>query len=149
VSDQLDQWYGSISKSATGMDPNGKAQHDPGAKLDDGKNRLGLVLGSFSRALEEVGCVGTYGANKYTPNGWLTVPNGVERYTDAMYRHLLREAQGQELDEESGLRHAAQVAWNALARLELMLRGQIVTRDAEAKIEPVGRETRPWRIELY
>lgn len=104
------------------IDPNGKQAHDAGSKLDAGKNRLGLVLGGFALALEEVGRVGTFGANKYTPNGWQTVPNGVERYTDAMYRHLMKEAQGEQVDPDSGTFHAAQAAWNALARLDLMIR---------------------------
>jgi len=93
------------------------------------------VLMAFSRALLEVGKVGTYGANKYSPNGWMGVPNGKDRYTDAMFRHLFEEGStfsfdeatgllraGVAIDEETGLLHAAQTAWNALARLELMLR---------------------------
>lgn len=103
-------------------DPNGKNANDPGSKLDAGKNRLGLVLGGFALALEEVGRVGTFGAAKYAPNGWMSVPGGVERYTDAMYRHLMKEAQGELIDPDSGTFHAAQAAWNALARLDLMLR---------------------------
>lgn len=39
-----------------------------------------------------------------------------------MYRHLLAEAQGEAMDSDTGLRHAAHAAWNALARLDLMLR---------------------------
>lgn len=105
-------------------DPNGKSPHDPGAKLDAGKTRLGLVLLGFSRALEEVGKVGTFGANKYTDNGWESVPNGIERYTDAMLRHLLATAMGELRDKESGLHHDAHAAWCALARLELTLRGE-------------------------
>lgn len=104
------------------FDPNGKQANEPGSKLDAGKNRLGLVLGGFALALEEVGRVGTFGANKYTSNGWQTVPNGVERYTDAMYRHLMKEAQGELIDPDSKTFHAAQAAWNALARLDLILR---------------------------
>lgn len=103
-------------------DPFGKNSKDAGAKLDAGKNRLGLVIGSFARALTEVGRVGTYGANKYTPNGWVSVPDGVNRYTDAMYRHLLSEASGVECDGDTNLLHAAHTAWNALARLDLMMR---------------------------
>lgn len=103
-------------------DPTGKDPHTPGAKLDAGKNRLGLVFGGFSLALEEVGRVGTYGAQKYTDYGWSTVPNGIERYTDAMYRHLLAEANGKDFDKDTNLLHAAHAAWNALARLELMVR---------------------------
>lgn len=102
-------------------DPTGRAQHEAGAKLDGGKTRASLVLGGFSRALEHVAMVGTYGAAKYTDNGWRAVPAGRERYTDAMLRHLLAEAQGLECDPESQLLHAAHAAWNALARLELML----------------------------
>lgn len=81
-----------------------------------------LVLGGFSHALMEVIKVGTFGAKKYTPNGWLEVPNGVERYSDAMGRHWLYEMQGESHDPDSKLLHAAHLAWNALARLELMVR---------------------------
>lgn len=103
-------------------DPNGLDAHAPGAKLDAGKVRPSLIVGGFSRALLAVAEVGTYGADKYTDGGWAHVPDGVRRYTDAMLRHHLAEALGP-IDEDSGLTHAAQTAWNALARLELMLRG--------------------------
>jgi hypothetical protein len=101
-------------------DPGGLKPSDPGAKLDAGKTKTG-VLSDFARALNAVAEVGTFGANKYSRGGWQTVPNGVERYTDAMWRHLLEEPIS-EFDVDSGLRHAAHVAWNALARLELTLR---------------------------
>lgn len=104
------------------QDPHGKDPHEPGAKLDHGKNRLGLIFAGFPRALQAVGEVGTYGANKYTDNGWESVPNGHSRYTDAMYRHLLKEHAGEQDDPDTGIAHAAHTAWNALARLELMLR---------------------------
>lgn len=105
----------------TAADPTGRAAHEPGAKLDAGKEPMRLVLHAMPRALLAVGEVAGYGAGKYSENGWLHVPHGIARYTDAMLRHALHE--GMELrDPESGLRHAAQVAWNALARLELMLR---------------------------
>lgn len=107
------------------VDPNGKDPHSPGAKLDAGKVRPGLVLGGFANALLEVAAVGTFGANKYSDNGWLSVPNGLARYTDAMLRHHFAEAGGEELDEDSGLRHAAHRAWNALAVLELALREKV------------------------
>ena len=78
------------------------------------------MASGFSGALLEVAKVSTYGAHKYTPNGWKSVPDGVQRYSDAMLRHLLAESISP-TDDESGLLHAAQVAWNALARLELMI----------------------------
>jgi Domain of unknown function (DUF5664) len=98
--------------------------HVPGAKLDSGKARLSLVFGNFASALEAVGEVGTFGARKYTDNGWLTVPNGLERYTDALYRHLLAHARGEECDPESGLSHLAHVCWNSLAIAELTKRSK-------------------------
>ena len=82
----------------------------------------GHVFAGFARALERVADVGTFGANKYTDNGWESVPHGRARYTDALYRHLLAEGRGETNDSESGLEHAAHTAWNALARLELQLR---------------------------
>jgi hypothetical protein len=106
----------------TEHDPTGRNAKDPGSKLDAGKPRCSLVLGGFAAALEQVAKVGTFGANKYTDNGWKTVPNGEERYTDALYRHLLKESQGEQCDADSNLLHAAHTAWNALARLELMLK---------------------------
>lgn len=107
---------------STEQDPNGKDPHQPGAKLDSGKLRAGLVLGDFSRALESVTRIGTFGANKYTASGWIEVPEGEARYTDAMWRHLLQDAQGLDLDTQSGLDHFSHFVWNALAVLELRLR---------------------------
>jgi len=101
-------------------DPNGIGQHEPGAKLDDGKP-LGGLLSMFSNALMAVVEVGTFGANKYTRGGWQTVDEGYTRYSDAMWRHLLKEPL-EPIDTDSGLKHEAHLAWNALARLELMLR---------------------------
>lgn len=105
---------------STEYDPNGLRPSDPGAKLDAGKVMAG-VLADFPRALKEVAAVGTFGAKKYSRGGWQSVPNGVERYTDAFWRHLLEEGIDP-VDTDSGLLHAAHVAWNALARLELMIR---------------------------
>lgn len=118
---------GTMIDRSNEQDPHGKNPHEAGAKLDAGKNRLGMVLLGFSRALMAVGVVGTYGASKYSDNGWMAVPDGVARYTDAMYRHQVTE--GFESHEPStGLLHAAQGAWNALARLELMLREGVPVR---------------------
>lgn len=107
------------------QDPNGIDQHSPGSKLDAYKTKPDLVLGGFSRALNAVAQVGTYGAKKYTPSGWRVVPDGIERYSDAMMRHYLAERAGkdgrEERDSESSFLHAAHLAWNALARLELIL----------------------------
>lgn len=103
-------------------DPHGIDAHTPGAKLDAGKPRPALVLGGFARALQAVTDVGTFGAQKYTPNGWVHVPNGAERYADAEMRHWLAEQAGERCDPQTGIPHAAHAAWNALARLELLLR---------------------------
>ena len=106
---------------ATEHDPHCLTANDPGAKFDAGKVRPSLILNDMPRAILEVSKVGTYGATKYSEGGWKYVEGGVARYTDAMDRHRLKEGL-ESNDEESGLLHAAQVAWNALARLELMLR---------------------------
>ena len=115
------------------VDPNGLTPHTPGAKLDQGKNRLGLVLMDFASALMEVGKVGTYGAKKYTEHGWVSVPDAEQRYTDALFRHLLAEGNGEIKDPDTQLLHAAHAAWNALARLRFILeRQQTIAPNAEA-----------------
>lgn len=113
-----------IPNLPTEIDPNGKSAHEPGAKLDAGKPMVSLVLGGFARALLEVSKVGTFGARKYTPNGWMTVPNGIERYADAGMRHNLYRAMGETHDPDSKLLHLAHEAWNKLAELELLLRAE-------------------------
>lgn len=105
-----------ITAIDTAVDP-----HVPGAKLDQGKTRPSLIFSSMPYALMAVAEVGTYGANKYSENGWMEVPNGIARYTDAMYRHLLATSAE---DGESGLPHLAHACWNLLAVLELKLRGE-------------------------
>jgi len=96
--------------------------HKAGAKDDSGKPDLDLVLGDFSKALQKVGEIGTKGAIKYSEHGWLSVPDGQRRYSSALLRHYFLESEGEYLDPELNLPHAACVAWNALARLELILR---------------------------
>jgi hypothetical protein len=98
-------------------DPGGLPLSTPGAKADANKPRVDLVFDGFALALTEVARVATFGAAKYSEHGWLQVPNGFERYTAAMDRHRLQHG----LDDDSGLLHAAHLAWNALARLEIML----------------------------
>ena len=106
---------------ATEHDPHGLTANDPGAKFDAGKVRPSLIINAMPLALLAVSEVGTYGAKKYSEGGWQDVENGFARYTDAMDRHRLKEGIGL-FDDESTFLHAAQVAWNALARLELLLR---------------------------
>lgn len=120
-------------------DPNGLTPHSAGAKLDAGKPDASLLL-MFGRALVEVSAVGTFGARKYSRGGWQHVSDGANRYTAAMLRHLLAENEGP-IDGESGLRHAAQVAWNALARLELILREEKKNHEQQGivyAVDPTG-----------
>lgn len=105
------------------VDPLGKSQHDPGAKLDSGKAPVMQgVIQYFPRALAAVARVSAIGARKYAWKGWESVPNGIERYGDALGRHLLAEEIEGPTDADTQCLHAEQVAWNALARLELILR---------------------------
>lgn len=107
----------------TEHDPTGRKPHEPGAKLDAGKvPALRGVIQYFPRALAVVADISKHGASKYAWRGWEEVPDGVDRYGDSLVRHLLAECIDGWRDTDSGLPHAGHVAWNALARLELMLR---------------------------
>ena len=105
-------------------DPNGLNQHAPGAKLDSGKAEYDMVLFSFPNALAHVDRVGKFGAKKYTPGGFLEVPNGQARYFNAEMRHGSAHLQGEQRDMESKELHLAHKAWCALAQLELFLQGK-------------------------
>lgn len=92
-------------------------------KYDGGKAPIFRgVVSYFPRAAKAVAEVSGFGASKYAWAGWEGVDDGFNRYSDAMVRHLMREGEGEILDPDSGLLHAAHTAWGALARLELMLR---------------------------
>jgi hypothetical protein len=82
------------------------------------------VLCMFPRAIRAVANISAHGAEKYSWYNWLTVPDGVERYRDAQVRHVMDEAVDGPNDPDSGHLHAAAAAWNALARLELILRAE-------------------------
>lgn len=92
-------------------------------KYDAGKSPLFRgCLGYFPKALRAVADVSLFGATKYAWKGWENVPDGFIRYTDGLARHLSYEGEGQTIDPDSRLLHAQHVAWNALARLELLLK---------------------------
>ena len=104
-------------------DPYGLDPKSSGAKLDAGKPCLWRgAIDYFPGALRAVATVSTFGATKYSWKGWSTVPEGFERYSDAMVRHLVAESAEGPWDNDSGILHAAHVAWGSLARLEFLLR---------------------------
>lgn len=77
-------------------------------KFDSGKLRYSLIPPEATKALASVL---TYGAKKYKPNNWKQA-NDIERYVDALYRHLELWRGGQEFDEESGLSHLSHALTN-------------------------------------
>jgi len=117
-----------LANNGQEADPAGIPANVPGAKLDSGKAPIfrGL-LQYFPRAAEKVALLSLYGAEKYTWKGWEAVPGGIDRYGDATSRHVVKEQVEGLYDSEWAARgktvlHATAVAWNALARLELILR---------------------------
>ncbi len=115
--------YAELDKQATVE--NIKQLHLPGMKYDEGKPNLALVFGGFNKALLDVGHIGTFGARKYTPNGWKEVDNLYERYSSALLRHMFAAMSSRVkdiYDNETGRLHLAHVAWNALALTEHMLK---------------------------
>ena len=103
-----------------------ESKPQPGQKFDGSKRRvIQGFINYFPRAIEAVTEVSEYGTVKYNagkfPTTWKEVVGGIVRYTDALGRHLLEEAKGNTHCPESGLMHAKQTAWNAMARLELIL----------------------------
>ena len=108
-------------------------QHQKGVKLDSEKIDMSL-LQELPLALVEVARVMDYGQTKYTRGGFLDVENAVQRYSAAMLRHFFAESKSKYDSEDAfyqtekgkrfayKIRHDAQVAVNALFRLECRLR---------------------------
>jgi hypothetical protein len=114
------------STEALEVDPLGKSSKEPGSKLDARKpDMLRGAIQYFPRALSAVAHVSELGAAKYSWKGWESVPNGIQRYGAALARHLCHEYDTTDSGPGglgSDVLHASQVAWNALARLELILK---------------------------
>ena len=87
-----------------------------GVKHDQGKTRMELFFRGCSNAIEKVAEVMTFGANKYTDDGWQDVE--AKRYWDALYRHLNAHHKGELNDDESGLTHLAHAATNIMFLIE-------------------------------
>lgn len=105
-----------------------------GKKFDAGKAPIVQgCLHYFPKALLAVAQVSAYGAKKYnvpfSDKNWSRLEDAFNRYTDGMGRHLMLEsleatdtgAYDPTGAKGSEMLHAAHVAWNALARLELLL----------------------------
>src|ERR1700747_627492 len=93
-----------------------------GRKDDRGKPALYRgICRQFPRALRAVAASSSHGAVRYGWENWKRVPEGFERYSDAMVRHLAAESEETPFDHDSGEHHASHVCWNSLARLELLL----------------------------
>lgn len=82
---------------------------EAGVKLDNGKLRYSLIP---PEALEELAKVMTFGAEKYTPNGWKSVPEAKERYMDALFRHIEKYRKGEKFDNESNISHLSHALTN-------------------------------------
>lgn len=99
-----------------------------GMKYDTGKPKMDLVFDGMPNALEGLGEVLTFGAQKYAAHSWQTVPEGKSRYKAALIRHLIAHSRGESNDPESGLSHLAHAFCNAAFIYELELRdGQKTT----------------------
>lgn len=129
-------------------------------KFDDDK--VNIVRGAIQRfplALREIAKVSALGSRKYNlppdDSDFMKVEDGFGRYTDALGRHLTAEKIDGPINVEYGgalpqvgvkVLHAAQVAWNALARLEIYLRDQnakaLVAADMSVR-EGAGHDTAP------
>ena len=75
------------------------------SKPDAGKPIAGAVYEYFPRAILAVGRVCGFGAPRYGRGTWASLPDGHQRRTDAMHRHLLAHATGEKTDPESGQSH--------------------------------------------
>lgn len=80
-----------------------------GLKFDAGKTRVELIS---PVAMEELGKVLAYGAQKYADHNW-TKGIAWSRIIGSLLRHLFAYMRGERVDPESGCSHLAHVLCNA------------------------------------
>jgi hypothetical protein len=118
-----------VTVTDAGVEPIRCPCHEEARKASTGKCK-GFHLLPWD-ALEELARVYEYGAKKYAPNSWRDVPNAIEEYTNAMFRHIRAVAEGRVWDEEAAvlgyrIRHQSMVLWNAAAVTALTQKRDIV-----------------------
>lgn len=86
-----------------------KSVEHKGLRYNQGKLRYDLL---HPYAIEQLAKVFTRGAEKYAPRNW---ENGMSwtSVIASLKRHLAAFERGEEIDEETGLLHSAQIEWNA------------------------------------
>lgn len=89
-----------------------------GFKLDAGKPRIGLVLREVPHAIEKLGTVLGFGAEKYSIGNWKNLEDIEGRFLDSMMRHLTAYHKGEKVDPESGESHLAHAFFNLAILLE-------------------------------
>ena len=82
-----------------------------GVKYDSEKLRYDLLPPECIREIVEIL---TLGAKKYEDENWKKVDNAKDRYYAALMRHLEAWREGEKIDRESGKRHLAHMASNAI-----------------------------------
>ena len=80
-----------------------------GTKYDEGKVKYRLIP---PIVLERIAKVLTFGANKYEEGNWQYVE--VDRYLDALFRHIQAWRLGEDYDKESGFHHLDHALTNLL-----------------------------------
>lgn len=83
-------------------------------RYNQGKPRLSFLA---TRALRTLAQVYMYGAEKYNPDNWRKGRPSTDLIDSAM-RHMFAYLEGEDVDPESGLSHAAHAAWNLLTLVE-------------------------------
>ena len=86
------------------MGQNTHEEKEMTVKHDAGKWRFSLLP---IKPLRDVVSVLEFGASKYMPDNWKTVPDARERYFNACIRHVTAWWSGERRDSESGLPHLA------------------------------------------
>lgn len=87
-----------------------------GKKYDSGKDKWHLVPFECLRWIVKVL---TYGAKKYSAEGWREVHDKQDRYFSACMRHLTAWKLGEKKDSESGMPHLAHALCCLIFLLEI------------------------------
>lgn len=111
-------------------------------RYNKGKTELSLLP---AKACVEEAKVWQFGEKKYGRDNWkkLYGPDTVQKVMDSLLRHAFAILDGQMLDEETGLEHAAHIRCNAAMIIEFNQR-EILNDNPDVKVIDGEQYDRQW-----
>jgi hypothetical protein len=97
-------------------------------RLNKGKPKLDYIL-HLPKSVELLARIFEFGSEKYEDMNWAKGGKSDTEYLGAALRHLLKWANGEVFDEESGCNHLGHIIWNFMVLMDLNHPDEVMDSD--------------------